>query len=589
MKNKLVSDKAWCFYDAHGEPLPEELYPFSIVNKDKKLINYEMGISREGVKDIRWFLVNGFVIPDKTRDTERILISFIDITEKKQAEEALTESQALLKAAFETSQAGIVIVDAPSGKLRYVNKAGLLIRNRTEEEIQKDNDKLSYIKRWNLFHLDGTPYAEEEFILARAFLFGETRSDEFIIQRDDLENRYVLAHAAPIRNPMGVISAGVIVFLDITDKKKAEEGIQHLAYHDYLTDTYNRRFFENEYDSKNIGEYFPLVIVTGDLNGLKLINDSFGHYSGDYAIKQFAVEIQKRIPKHAILARVGGDEFSIILTRSSEEEARLLTGELQSNIRFGIKDNKGNDVGAELTATFGYSCQSFPGQGLDDLAKEAETFMYRRKFLESTSKRNNVIDAIMSTLFEKSEREQQHSLRVSIVATAIATAMGLDDTTVAKVRVAGSLHDIGKIGIDESILNKAEQLSDQEWELIKQHPIRSARILASVDDYLDIVPIVKAHHERIDGSGYPAGLSDKQIPIEAKIIAVADSFDAMTVSRPYRDAISKECAAEELKRCAGSQFDQEVVDAFLRTVLPVSDSFQTKLEANHCCIERGEV
>jgi len=516
----------------------------------------------------KWFSSTFTRVTNATGEIIGVQIASLDITERKQAEEAFSESQALLKAAFETSQAGIVIVDAPSGKLRYVNKVGLLIRNKTEEEIQKDNDKLSYIKRWNLLHLDGTPYAEEEFILARAFLFGETRSDEFIIQRDDLENRYVLAHAAPIRNSMGVISAGVIVFLDITDKKQAEEGIQHLAYHDYLTDTYNRRFFENEYESKNTGEYFPLAIVTGDLNGLKLINDSFGHYSGDYAIQQFAVEIQKRIPGNAILARVGGDEFSIILTRSSEEEARLLTGELQSNIRFSIKDNKGNDVAAELTATFGYSCQSFQGQGLDDLSKEAETFMYRRKFLESTSKRSNVIEAIMSTLFEKSEREQQHSLRVSSVATAIATAMGLDDTTVAKVRVAGSLHDIGKIGIDESILNKAEQLSEQEWELIKQHPIRSARILASVDEYLDIVPIVKAHHERIDGSGYPAGLSDKQIPIEAKIIAVADSFDAMTVSRPYRGAISKECALEELKRCAGSQFDQKVVDAFIRIVLP---------------------
>ena len=575
MQNKHVSDKTWCFYDTHGEPLPVESYPFSLVYKDKKLINYEMGISQEGLKDIRWFLVNGFAILDKTGDLEKVLISFIDITEKKQAEEALSESQALLKAAFETSQAGIVILDAPSGKLRYVNKAGLLIRNKTQEEIQKDNDKLSYIKRWNLFHLDGTPYAEEEFILARAFLFGETRSDEFIIQRDDLENRYVLAHAAPIRNPMGIISAGVIVFLDITDKKKAEEGIQHLAYHDYLTDTYNRRFFENEYDSKNTGEYFPLVIVTGDLNGLKLINDSFGHSSGDLAIQQFAIEIRKRIPENAILARVGGDEFSIILSRSSEEEARQLTSELQSNIRFGIKDNKGNDVGAELTATFGYSCQSFPGQGLDDLAKEAETFMYRRKFLESTSKRSNVIDAIMSTLFEKSEREQKHSLRVSNIATAIATAMGLDDTTVAKVRVAGSLHDIGKIGIDESILNKTEKLNDQEWELIKQHPIRSARILASVDEYLDIVPIVKAHHERIDGNGYPAGLSDKQIPLEAKIISVADSFDAMTVTRPYRDRVGKEIAAEELKRCAGSQFDREVVDVFIRVVLSGSDSFET--------------
>jgi len=197
--------------------------------------------------------------------------------------------------------------------------------------------------------------------------------------------------------------------------------------------------------------------------------------------------------------------------------------------------------------------------------------MYRRKFLENTSKRSNVIDAIMSTLFEKSEREQQHSFRVSNIATAIATAMCLDDATIAKVRVAGSLHDIGKIGIDESILNKPDSLNDQEWEAMKQHPIRSARILASIDEYLDIVPIVKAHHERVDGRGYPAKLADKQIPIEAKIIAVADSFDAMTVTRAYRNPISKELAAEELERNAGSQFDAEIVRIFIAKVMPYMD------------------
>ncbi|HWR29878.1 MAG TPA: PAS domain S-box protein, partial [Negativicutes bacterium] len=299
MLNKFVSDKAWRFYDTHGELLSEESYPFSRVYRDKNLVNYEMGISKEGAKDIKWILVNGFVIQGKTGDTEKILISFIDITEKKQ----------------------------------------------TEKEVE------------------------------------------------------------------------------------------YLAYHDYLTDTYNRRYFESEYSAKNTAAFFPLVILTGDLNGLKLINDSFGHRSGDLAIQQFAIEIRKQIPNDAILARIGGDEFAVILFHSTEADAKQYARDLQSTIRLTVRDQSGDDADAELTATFGYSIQSYPGQGLDELLKEAETFMYRRKSLENTSKRSHVIDAIMGTLFEKSEREQKHSLRVSAIASAIATAMGLDDAVIAKVRV----------------------------------------------------------------------------------------------------------------------------------------------------------
>ena len=493
-----------------------------------------------------------------------IQIASLDITDRKIAEEAAGRNAIKFQSLFDEMSSGAAIYEVLNdGKYG----TDYIVRDFNKTALKEEGKELTELIGKSLYDL--RPNIDQYGLIPVFQRVWQTGIPEFFPSKIYIDENFSNWY----ENRVYKLTSGEIVALfdDVTEKKRAEEDIEYLAYHDYLTDTYNRRYFENEFAVKNTEDFYPLAIIMGDINGLKLINDSFGHYSGDYAIKQFAVEIQKRIPENAILARVGGDEVSVILTRSSKEKARLLTGELQSNIRFSIKDNKGNDVGAELTATFGYSCQSFPGQGLDELAKEAETFMYRRKFLESTSKRSNVIDAIMSTLFEKSEREQKHSLRVSGIATAIATAMCLDDSTVAKVKVAGSLHDIGKIGIDESILNKADRLSDQEWEEIRQHPVRSARILASVDEYLDLVPIVKSHHERIDGSGYPARLTDKQIPIEAKIIAVADSFDAMTVSRPYCAAISKTLAAEELKRCAGSQFDPAVVDIFVKTVLPCMD------------------
>ena len=684
--NKHVSDEAWHFCDRLGETLSVDAYPFSLVyNSKKALVDYEMGILFEESRKIKWLKVNGFNIEDDNGSISGVLISFIDITEKKIAEQALLESEERYKYLFENSGVGIGYYSTDGTVISYNQKALENIGGKLEDYIGKSIRTLfpneeaeiyfSRIKRaissdkpqeyldhlvMNSAHMwfssvftrvtgasgqiIGVQIASldvsdrkhaEETAIDNAFKFqslfdeistgaaiyrvindGEYGQD-YIIQgfnkaalkgegkelaevigkslydlRPNIDQyglipvfRSVWKTGKPeffpskiyidekfsnwYENRVYKLTTGEIVALfdDVTEKKRAEEDIEYLAYHDYLTDAYNRRYFENEYAEKNTGEYYPLAIVTGDLNGLKLINDSFGHHSGDLAIQQFATDIRKQIPKDAVLARIGGDEFAVLLTRNSEAEAKKLAGELQSSVQIQVKDNKGHDVDAMLTATFGYSSQSFPGQDMDELVKEVETFMNRRKFLENTSKRSNVIDAIMSTLFEKSEREQQHSIRVSSIATAIATEMGLDDATVAKTRVAGALHDIGKIGIDESILNKSERLSDQEWEVVKQHTIRSARILASVDEYLDIVPIVKAHHERIDGCGYPAGLTEKQIPIEAKIIAVADSFDAMTVSRPYRNAISKKLAADELRRCAGSQFDPNIVEIFVNRVM----------------------
>jgi len=487
-----------------------------------------------------------------------------DITDRKHAEAEAQEHAIKFHSLFDEMSSGAAIykvyndgANAEDYIVQDFNKAALRAEGKDKSAVL---GKSLHEIRPNIDQFGLIP------ILQNVWQTGEPRNYPSHIYVDErfsnwYENRIY-------KLPSGEI---VALFDDVTEKKRADEEIQHLAFHDHLTDVYNRRYFETNFSRLNSASNYPLAIIAGDINGLKLINDSLGHSAGDSVIQQFALEIQKQIGGNDSLARIGGDEFGVILTKMTETDVKQLSDHLQSSIRLRIANRADGDTGIELTATFGYSVQNYLGQALDLLMKESESYMYRRKFYDNASKHGHVIDAIMNALFEKSEREQQHSLRVSHISAAIAEAMSLDAPTVAKVKVAGSLHDIGKIGIDESILNKPGRLNEQEYEVMKQHPLRSARILASIDEYLDIVPIVKAHHEWMDGTGYPAGLDKSQIPLEARIISVADAFDAMTICRPYRDPISKSTAAQELQRCVGSQFDPVVVEAFIRLVLPGMD------------------
>ncbi|PKL21978.1 MAG: hypothetical protein CVV48_05165 [Spirochaetae bacterium HGW-Spirochaetae-4] len=614
----------------------------------------------------------------------------VDITEQKRIHEAFLESQSILRAAFENSQAGIAIADAPDGKLRYVNKAGLLIRNKSEQEIVQDIDIHKYAESWRIMHLDGTPYAEEDVPLARAILKGETCSEEFIIRRDTLEDRYVLANAAPIRDSHNAIKAGIVVFLDITERKimelqlqqnmddllesqriahlgtwrmnletnqvvwsaelykmygfdpseppppypehmklftpeswkklstalehtsttglpyeveletvaadgrhgwmwargeavknsngditelwgaaqditerkKTESELLYLSYHDHLTELYNRRFFEEELVRLDTVENLPLSVIMCDVNGLKLVNDSFGHDSGDALLRNAAKTIGCVCREGDVIARIGGDEFVVVLPKTSAEETVLIANRIKE---LASKEKVAN---IELSISYGYETKTTDKQSILEIVANAENHMYRHKLYERSSIRSKTIDLIMNTLFEKSNREAMHSNRVSRHCQSIATKMGFNKDAANQMKIAGLIHDIGKIGVDEKILNKPGQLTIDERRDIERHPEIGWKILSSTNEFSELAQFVLNHHERWDGSGYPNGLKGEAIQVEARIIGVADAYDAMTSERSYKKGMSQEDAVIELKRCSGTQFDPYIVNVFVSLVLP---------------------
>ncbi|HPF55768.1 MAG TPA: PAS domain S-box protein, partial [Clostridiales bacterium] len=464
---------------------------------------------------------------------------------EKETEMLLERTQAMI----ENHEAVMYLLEPETGQIIEAN-------NAAEKFFGYSKEELLSMKIWDINILSEKKVRElllkifnrekNQFTVPHRLKNGEIRMVDVFSTAIEYRNRRVLFSIA----------------FDVTEREMMTKQNEFLVYHDHLTGIYNRRFFDEEFEKRaeDIEDHYPIGIIWGDMNGFKLYNDSFGHLEGDKALKNIAEKIQKLVRNQDVFARVGGDEFAILVSNTDERAIRAYLNEIEQKVN--TSDNN------SLTISFGYGIQRKEDDTKDALIKEAEAFMYNRKYYSSKSTRSNAVKVIMETLFAKSEREKQHSDRVGRISEAIAKRMNLDQRTIDKIRVAGFLHDIGKIGIDERILNKIGILTRNEWEVMKLHPAKGAGILENTIEFQDIDDVVLSHHERFDGSGYPSGLKGYEIPQASRIIAVADAYDAMTNDRSYRNKIDHEAALEELKRCAGTFFDPEIVQAFVGMSLP---------------------
>lgn len=375
---------------------------------------------------------------------------------------------------------------------------------------------------------------------------------------------YLETVKTPYRDSEGHLLGILGITRDITERKKNEEEIRHIGYHDHLTGLYNRRFYEEELHRLNVKRNLPLTVVMGDVNGLKLINDSFGHSMGDELLRKAAQLIKNGCRADDIIARIGGDEFVLILPQTNASEAETVITRIKEKSQTEMVN------GINISISFGYETKKDEAQDIQEILKNAEDFMYKSKVSEGSSLRSRTINLIMKTLYEKNYREMLHSKRVSKIAEEIAFKLGLDEISIKQVLTAGLVHDIGKIGVDEGILNSPEKLTNYEWKEMQKHCQIGFRILSSVNEFSEIAVYVLEHHEKWDGTGYPEGLKGSAISIQARIIAVADAYDAMTSHRTYGILLSEHEAIEELKNCAGTQFDPDVVKIFIEEVLKVN-------------------
>ena len=351
------------------------------------------------------------------------------------------------------------------------------------------------------------------------------------------------------------------ILRDITRSKELERSLEYLSYNDQLTGLKNRRFYEEELKRLDVKENLPLTIVLGDVNGLKLINDSFGHVTGDELIKKVAEIIKKGCRSEDIVARLAGDEFVILLLKTDADKTRQII----KNINNLTQKEKVQNI--DISISFGYETKKYVEEDNQEIFRKAEDYMYKKKLFESPSMRGKTLNAIVNALNEKNEREEQHSVRVSELCESMGKALDLTEREIQELKTVGLLHDIGKIAIEEHILNKPGKLTCDEVKEIKRHPEIGYRILSTVNEMSEIAEYVLLHHEMWNGNGYPKGLKGEDIPLESRIISIADAYDAMTSERSYRKPLSEAFAIEELQRNAGIQFDSELVNVFIEKVL----------------------
>lgn len=475
---------------------------------------------------------------------------FTDISSQKDMEIALKKEKALFQTTLHSLGDGVISTDI-NGNIEIMNAVA------------------ESLTGWKKEMAKGKPF-DEVFHLMDAFT-GERlenpitkilETEEAVIIDKELllisasgENYPIEDSACPIKDEKGNVIGAVIVFRDYTDKKEKQEEILYLSYHDQLTGLYNRRFFEEELRRLDTPRNLPLTIAMVDVNGLKLTNDAFGHLAGDGLLKRVSQVLKEECRADDIVARIGGDEFVILLPRTTYKEAQKII----ERIYKAFEEEPHAEI--IISVSIGWETKTDEKQICTEVFIKAEEHMYRKKLTESQSMRSKTLQVILKTITEKSEVEKIHSKRVSCIGQKIGECLGLDDEHIQQIALAGIMHDIGKISIDNAILNKSERLSESEFEEIKKHSKNSYQILKSVDGFSSIAEYALSHHERWDGLGYPSGLRGTEIPLISRIIAIAEAYEVMTAYKPYRPVWTREEVVAEIRRNSGTQFDPSIVHA----------------------------
>ncbi len=465
--------------------------------------------------------------------------------------EALQDSKEQLRLILDSTAEAIYGIDL-QGNCTFCNHSCLATLGYHRQE-----DLLGKNMHSQILHSlkDGKAYPQEECRILKSLQEASALhvKDE-VFWRADASSFDVEYHSYP-QYKDGKIVGAVITFMDISERKKDEDKIRFLSYHDSLTGLLNKARFYDQVAKMDTDENLPISLFFGDINGLKLINDIFGHNLGDELIQKSAEILRKICGDTAIIARAGGDEFILLLAKTDAATAEKISGKITTELF------KEKVSAIPCSMSMGFDTKTDRTQDIERTILNAESNMYQNKTSNRKQIDSEILNTVITTLHDKYPRERQHSLNTSRLCIQIGVALQLPETRIKKLGQAGFLHDIGKIVLKDEIL-QTDTMTEEKRAERQKHPIMGYRILNLFDETLDLAESVYSHHENWDGSGYPKGLHGLEIPEMSRIIAVAEAYDAMT--NIYRSKpLSKEAALLKMSEMAGKVIDPRITAVFI--------------------------
>lgn len=530
----------------------EEIFD-GVVNEDchkycNKVINTLEPLTEEGYLDGRRRKVTIVPLID---NGELIAIAgiYANLNIINEKDKIIEERENILKVVMDTLP-GKVFYKDKNGRYVYVNKQFDEFYNKEGigEVIGKTNFEIHPSEELALKYTK----EDNEVIETKKGIKAET-----ILYSDDGKEIYTEAVKVPVIDKDEEVAGVVGLILDVTEKKEAEEKLKRLSFTDILTGLYNRTYFEEKAQELLREEYLPVGVIMGDANGLKLVNDTLGHSQGDELLKLISNLLKDVCNEGQLIFRTGGDEFVILVPNTTEYECEHTIKKIFKQCR-----NYKHDL-IDISISLGSSITDNLNKSIYDALKEADDKVYRQKLLQKNSLSSSMMYSLQMGLQTKSLETEEHTDRVLEHSLAIGERLYLPMSVMDELTLVAKLHDIGKIGISEDILLKQGKLTDDEFEIVKTHAEKGYRIIKASNQLDNVAKGVLAHHERWDGKGYPLELKGEGIPLIARIVSVADSYDAMTNNAIYKKTLSKEEAIEEIKRCAGKQFDPKIVKVFV--------------------------
>lgn len=490
--------------------------------------------------------------PLKLNDQIIGLFGFIsEITAEKKAEERLHQSEQRYRQLVENAPLGIITLDT-NLQIIDINPKMLDILGSPSIQATRTIDIASFppllesgiIEKCAKCMRDDAPMVSEHLYTSK---WGKTS--------------YLRYHMAPLHDDSSQITGIQAMVEDFSERKMAEEGIRFLSVHDPLTGLYNRSYFEEL--AENIDQRFPsLGLILCDIDGLKIINDSFGHNTGDKVLQAAAAILQKCIGEKDTLARIGGDEFIIIIPNCTPN----IASELVYRIRREVAYYNSRVPELPLSMALGFALRSGPANTFNEMFKLADNNMCREKLTKNRSARSAIVQTLIKALEARDFITDGHASRLQKLVSKMALDIGLPEHKTNDLLLLAQFHDIGKVGIPDRILFKPGPLNSEERIEMQRHSEIGHRIALAAPDLAPIADYILKHHEWWNGAGYPLGLRGEDIPLKCRLLAIADAYDAMTNDRPYRKAMTPQEALKEIKRNSGTQFDPELVEGFIKII-----------------------